>query len=126
MKINGTHFRSVWPVGEDAFGIIDQTKLPHEFVTLTLRDAEAAANAIVTMQTRGAPLIGVVGAYGLALAVREDAADENIQKGVEMLAETRPTAINLKWALWRMRRPPRNPPPDQPAALGWKGTALDD
>ena len=55
------------------------------------------------MQTRGAPLIGAVGAYGLALAVRDDASDEHIQKMVEMLAETRPTAINLKWALWRMR-----------------------
>src|SRR5258708_37326452 len=104
MKINGTHFRSVWPVGEDAFGIIDQTKLPHEFVTLTLRDAEAAANAIVTMQTRGAPLIGVVGAYGLALAGAEDAADENIQNGGEGPAENPPTASNLKWACWRNGR----------------------
>jgi len=103
MKINGKHYRSIWPVGEDAFGIIDQTKLPHEFVTITLRNAEAAAHAILTMQTRGAPLIGAVGAYGLALAVREDPSDENIQKVLEMLAETRPTAINLKWALWRMR-----------------------
>src|SRR5258708_7306535 len=124
MKINGTHFRSVWPVGEDAFGIIDQTKLPHEFVTLTLRDAEAAANAIVTMQTRGAPLIGAVAAYGLALAVREDASDENIQKVVEMLAETRPTAINLKWALWRMRGALLNQPRDKRAALAWKEAAL--
>ena len=61
MKINGKHYRSVWPIGEDAFGIIDQTKLPHEFVTLTLRSAEDAAHAISTMQTRGAPLIGAVG-----------------------------------------------------------------
>ncbi|HKU54322.1 MAG TPA: S-methyl-5-thioribose-1-phosphate isomerase [Rhizomicrobium sp.] len=124
MKINGQHYRSVWPVGEDGFGIIDQTKLPHEFVTLTLRDAEAAANAIVTMQTRGAPLIGAVAAYGLALAVREDASDENIQKIVEMLAETRPTAINLKWALWRMRGALLNQPRDKRAALAWKEAAL--
>ena len=95
MKINGTHYRSVWPIGEDAFGIIDQTRLPHEFVTLTLRSADEAAHAIRSMQTRGAPLIGVVGAYGLALAVREDAGDDNIQKTLEMLEETRPTAINL-------------------------------
>ena len=61
MKINGKHYRSVWPIGEDAFGIIDQTKLPHEFVTLTLRSADDAAHAIKTMQTRGAPLIGAVG-----------------------------------------------------------------
>ncbi|HKQ44322.1 MAG TPA: S-methyl-5-thioribose-1-phosphate isomerase [Rhizomicrobium sp.] len=124
MKISGQHYRSVWPVGEDAFGIIDQTKLPHEFVTLTLRDAEAAANAILTMQTRGAPLIGAVGAYGLALAVREDASDDHIQKMVEMLAETRPTAINLKWALWRMRGALLNQPRDKRAALAWQEAAL--
>jgi len=124
MKIGGKHYRSVWPVGEDAFGIIDQTKLPHEFVTLVLRDVTAAAHAIITMQTRGAPLIGAVGAYGLALAVRQDASDENIQKTVEMLAETRPTAINLKWALWRMRGALLNQPRDKRAALAWKEAAL--
>ena len=124
MKIGGKHYRSVWPIGEDAFGIIDQTKLPHEFVTLTLRDAEAAAHAIVTMQTRGAPLIGAVAAYGLALAVREDASDDHIQKMVEMLAETRPTAINLKWALWRMRGALLNQPREARAALAWKEAAL--
>ena len=123
MKINGKHYRSIWPVGEDAFGIIDQTKLPHEFATLTLRNAEAAAHAILTMQTRGAPLIGAVGAYGLALAVREDASDENIQKVLEMLAETRPTAINLKWALWRMRGALLNQPREKRAALAWKEAA---
>jgi methylthioribose-1-phosphate isomerase len=124
MKIGGKHYRSVWPVGEDGFGIIDQTRLPHAFATLILRDAEAAAHAIVTMQTRGAPLIGAVAAYGLALAVREDASDENIQKVVEMLAETRPTAINLKWALWRMRGALLNQPRDKRAALAWKEAAL--
>ena len=70
-------------------------ELPHEFATLSLRNAEAAAHAIITMQTRGAPLIGAVGAYGLALAVREDPSDENLTKVHDMLAETRPTAINL-------------------------------
>ena len=124
MKINGKHYRSVWPVGEDAFGIIDQTKLPHEFVTLVLRDVEAAAHAIKSMQTRGAPLIGAVGAYGLALAVREDPSDDHIQKMVEMLAETRPTAINLKWALWRMRGALLNHPREKRAALAWKEAAL--
>ena len=124
MKIQGKHYRSVWPVGEDAFGIIDQTKLPHEFVTLVLRDVEAAAHAIKSMQTRGAPLIGAVGAYGLALAVREDPSDDHIQKMVEMLAETRPTAINLKWALWRMRGALLNQPRETRAALAWKEAAL--
>ena len=124
MKINGKHYRSVWPIGEDAFGIIDQTKLPHEFVTLTLRTAEDAAHAIKSMQTRGAPLIGAVGAYGLALAVREDASDDHIRQMVEMLAETRPTAINLKWALWRMRGALLNQPHDKRAALAWKEAAM--
>ena len=123
MKINGTHTRSIWPIGEDAFGIIDQTKLPHAFVTLPLRNAEAAAHAIVTMQTRGAPLIGAVGAYGLALAVREDASDENINQTLEMLAQTRPTAINLKWALWRMRGALLNQPHHSRVALAWAEAA---
>ncbi|MBN9588181.1 MAG: S-methyl-5-thioribose-1-phosphate isomerase [Alphaproteobacteria bacterium 64-11] len=123
MKIGGTHYRSVWPIGEDAFGIIDQTRLPHEFVTLTLRSAQEAAHAIKSMQTRGAPLIGVVGAYGLALAVREDAGDDNIQKTVEMLEETRPTAINLKWALWRMRGLLMNQPHGERARMAWAEAA---
>jgi len=124
MKINGKHYRSVWPIGEDAFGIIDQTKLPHELVTMTLRSAEDAARVIRNMNTRGAPLIGVVGAYGLALAVRDDPSDDQIQKMVELLADTRPTAINLKWALWRMRGALLNQPREQRAALAWKEAAL--
>jgi len=124
MKINGQHYRSVWPIGEDAFGIIDQTKLPHEFVTMTLRSADDAAGVIRNMNTRGAPLIGVVGAYGLALAMREDASDDHLQRMVEMLAETRPTAINLKWALWRMRGALLNQPRQKRAALAWKEAGL--
>ena len=124
MKINGTHYRSIWPIGEDAFGIIDQTRLPHEFITLTIRTMDEAAHAITAMQTRGAPLIGAVGAYGLALAVRDDASDDGIQKMVEKLAKTRPTAINLKWALWRMRGALLNHPREKRAALAWKEAAL--
>jgi len=124
MKIQGQHYRSVWPIGEDAFGIIDQAKLPHEFVTMTLRSAEDAARVIKNMNTRGAPLIGVVGAYGLALAVRGDASDDHIQKMVEMLAETRPTAINLKWALWRMRGALLNQPHEGRAALARQEAGL--
>ena len=123
MKINGTHYRSVWPIGEDAFGIIDQTRLPHEFVTLTLKSADDAAHAIKTMQTRGAPLIGAVGAYGLALAVREDASDDAINQMVEMLAQTRPTAINLRWALGRMCDALLNRPRAERATLAWKEAA---
>jgi methylthioribose-1-phosphate isomerase len=120
MKIKGKHYRSVWPIGEDAFGIIDQTKLPHEFVTLTLRTPEDAAYAIRSMQTRGAPLIGAVAAYGLALAVRADPSDEAIERALHMLAETRPTAINLKWALWRMRGALLNHPRDKRSTIAWQ------
>jgi methylthioribose-1-phosphate isomerase len=90
---------------------------------LTLRNAEAAAHAIVTMQTRGAPLIGAVAAYGLALAMREDPSDENLAKVHDMLAETRPTAINLRWALTRMRDALLNQPRDKRAAIAWKEAA---
>src|SRR3984885_13088841 len=123
MKINGKHYRSVWPIGEDAFGIIDQAKLPHEFQTITLRSADDAARVINSMQTRGAPLIGVVGAYGLALAMHEDPSDENLTKVHDMLAETRPTAINLRWALARMRDALLNQPREQRAAIAWKEAA---
>ena len=123
MKINGKHYRSVWPIGEDAFGIIDQTKLPHEFVTLTLRTVGAAAHAISSMQTRGAPLIGAVAAYGLALAMRADASDENLAAMHDMLAETRPTAINLRWALKRMQGALLNRPRENRAALAWAEAA---
>jgi methylthioribose-1-phosphate isomerase len=91
---------------------------------MTLRSAEDAARVIKNMNTRGAPLIGVVGAYGLALAMRDDASDDHIQPMVEMLAETRPTAINLKWALWRMRGALLNQPREKRAALAWKEAAL--
>jgi len=120
MKINGKHYRSVWPIGEDAFGIIDQARLPHEFETLTLRSANDAARVIKSMQTRGAPLIGVVGAYGLALEMRRDPSDENLARVHDMLAETRPTAINLRWALARMRDALLNRSRGERAAIAWK------
>src|SRR6201985_2849350 len=123
MKINGTHYRSVWPIGEDAFSIIDQAKLPHEFETLTLRSADDAAAVINSMQTRGAPLIGVVGAYGLALEMRRDPSDENLTRVHDMLAETRPTAINLRWALGRMRDALLNRPRTERAKLAWAEAA---
>jgi methylthioribose-1-phosphate isomerase len=123
MKINGQHYRSIWPIGEDAFGIIDQARLPHEFVTLTLSSADDAARVIKNMNTRGAPLIGAVGAYGLAVAMRADPSDENLTATHDMLAETRPTAINLRWALGRMRDALLNRPREQRAALAWQEAA---
>ena len=105
MKIDGVHYRTIW-VADDGWSIevIDQTKLPHEFETLRLRNAEDAARAIKDMIVRGAPLIGATAAYGICLALRDDASDAALHEAYEMLAATRPTAINLKWALDEMLR----------------------
>lgn len=104
MKIDGTHYRTI-RVADDGWSveIIDQTRLPHEFVTASLRSAADAARAIKEMQVRGAPLIGATAAYGLSMALREDPSDENLDKTYDMLLATRPTAVNLKWSLDAMR-----------------------
>jgi methylthioribose-1-phosphate isomerase len=103
MKIDGTAYRSVWV---DADGrsvhVFDQTKLPWQVEILRLADVDAAAHAIRSMQVRGAPLIGAVAAYGVALAVRADASTDAMERDAAMLAETRPTAVNLHWAIDRM------------------------
>ncbi|PKQ01612.1 MAG: S-methyl-5-thioribose-1-phosphate isomerase, partial [Alphaproteobacteria bacterium HGW-Alphaproteobacteria-12] len=104
MKIDGTHYRTIW-VAEDGWSveIIDQTRLPHEFVTASLRSAADAARAIKEMLVRGAPLIGATAAYGLCMALREDPSDENLDRTYDMLLATRPTAVNLKYSLDAMR-----------------------
>src|SRR5579863_3254262 len=99
MKIAGRNYRTIWPVGDDRVEVIDQTRLPFEFATLQLRTAGDAAHAIKTMIVRGAPLIGATAAYGVALAMRDDASDENLDGASERLMATRPTAVNLSWAL---------------------------
>ena len=100
MKIDGKPYRSIW-VNEDGWsaGIIDQTRLPHEFVTLRLATLEEAARAIETMLVRGAPLIGATAAYGMALAMQDDPSDDALTAAYDRLARTRPTAVNLRWAL---------------------------
>jgi methylthioribose-1-phosphate isomerase len=104
MKVNQTPYRSIW-LNEDSWSvdIIDQTYLPHEFVTRSLKNREDAAEAISVMRVRGAPLIGATAAYGVALAMRERADDESLAASYTHLLETRPTAINLRWALDRMK-----------------------
>ncbi|MFT8720412.1 S-methyl-5-thioribose-1-phosphate isomerase [Acetobacter sp.] len=104
MKINGTAYRSVWvdPTDESSVCIFDQTKLPFALEILHLKTVDQVAQAIVTMQVRGAPLIGAVAAYGLALALDKDPSDASMEQNASMLANTRPTAINLRWALGRM------------------------
>lgn len=114
MNIEGKATRTVW-VEPDGWsvGIFDQTVLPHKVERLVLRSAADAARAIKTMQVRGAPLIGVTAAYGVALAMREDSSDEALDKAVAFLAEQRPTAVNLRWALEDMRQALAQVPPAQ-------------
>ena len=124
MKIKGKAYRTIW-LAPDGWSveIIDQTRLPHELVVIPLQSVADAARAILTMQVRGAPLIGATAAYGLAMAIREDASDEAIERAVEFLAKQRPTAINLRWALEEMRRAVQNIPRDQRVAAAYQRAA---
>ncbi len=99
MKIDGQHYRSIWLDDKDDVSIIDQTRLPHEFKTRILHTADDAALAIRDMWVRGAPLIGATAAWGMALAMREDSSDTSLQQAAEKLLATRPTAVNLRWAI---------------------------
>jgi len=103
MKVNGIACRSIAEDGPHAVRIIDQTQLPLAFVTTRLTSADAVVAAIRSMQLRGAPLIGVAAAYGLALALQHDSSDEALAAAHERLLQARPTAVNLRWALDRMR-----------------------
>lgn len=100
MKINGTHYRSI-ALNDDGWSvrIFDQRKLPWELVHVQLTEMEQAARAISEMWTRGAPLLAATGIYGLCLALRKDASDENLSAAYKTLLATRPTAVNLRWAL---------------------------
>jgi methylthioribose-1-phosphate isomerase len=123
MKVSGVHYRSIWPIGEEEVGIVDQTMLPHAFVTRSLHSATEMVDAIRSMVVRGAPLIGVAAAYGLALAMKESASDENLASACERLNAARPTAVNLRWALDRMRAVLAPLPPEQRAAAAWREAA---
>jgi methylthioribose-1-phosphate isomerase len=105
VKVDGKHFRSIW-LERDGFSVsaIDQRRLPHEFVVVEIPDAQAANEAIRTMLVRGAPLIGATAAYGMALAMRDDRSDATLERAYKLLVKSRPTAINLKWALDEMMR----------------------
>ena len=111
MKVDGKAYRTIWLGGDGwAVEIIDQTRLPHDFVTLRLTTLDEVARAIQSMQVRGAPLIGAAAAYGLCLAMRDDASDVALNTAYDTLAATRPTAVNLRWALDDMRTLLRNTP----------------
>jgi methylthioribose-1-phosphate isomerase len=106
--------------GEPRLEILDQTRLPHELHWLPLLSLEAVACAIRAMRVRGAPLIGVTAAYGLALGLEKEASDAGLEAAIAELAATRPTAVNLQWALRRMRQCLRGAPPTERGAAAWR------
>ena len=128
MKIDGRPMRTIL-LAEDGAGvdIIDQTRLPHALVTARLTTLDGAARAIKTMQVRGAPLIGVTAAYGLALALRSDASERALAEAIDHLAAQRPTAINLRWALEEVRKVVAPLPASNRAAAAFaKAAAMAD
>lgn len=125
MKIHGQAYRTIW-LAPDGWRVvvIDQTRLPFRFETVTLSSAEAAAEAIRSMVVRGAPLIGATAAYGVALAMRADASDAALEGALALLGATRPTAVNLHWALGRTRGRLVALPPEERAAVAYSEAAL--
>jgi methylthioribose-1-phosphate isomerase len=103
MQVASQHFRTIWPDPRCKFvQIIDQTKLPFAFEIARIENVAQMIHAIKTMQVRGAPLIGAAAAYGMALAMLEDDSDANLLHAADLLIQSRPTAVNLKWAVSRM------------------------
>ena len=101
MKIEGKEYRTIW-FENNTVKIIDQTKLPHKFLIKDLKTVKDSINAIKTMEVRGAPLIGATAAYGMVLAIIENNDQSFLRASVRELINSRPTAINLKWAVDRM------------------------
>ena len=127
MNIKGIPTRTIWPVQAQAkrgVEIIDQTLLPHEFATRILATPEDAAEAIAVMRVRGAPLIGATAAYGLALAADRDASDVGMSTAADMLVATRPTAVNLKWAVERVMAVLMGLPVSERSPAAWAEAAL--
>jgi len=124
MRVHGQAYRTIF-VADDgcSVAVIDQTRLPFAFELRHLQTAEEAAEAIREMIVRGAPLIGVTAAYGVALGMREDPGDAGLARVVELLAATRPTAVNLRWALERMRGVLSGQPPSSRVELAYDEAA---
>jgi methylthioribose-1-phosphate isomerase len=123
MLIHGAPWRTIWPTADGAVEIIDQTRLPHAVETLRLATVEDAIRAIADMHVRGAPLIGVTAAYGVALAMGADGADGALNDACRRLAASRPTAVNLAWALQRCRAALAGLPPAHREAAAWAEAA---
>ncbi len=124
MLVNTQHYRTIWPAaliagGQLSVSIIDQTKLPHAFEIVHISHLAQMVTAIKTMQVRGAPLIGAAAAYGLALAAQEDSTDGALQAAASRLRLSRPTAVNLDWAVSRMLGLMLQHPQNVRAQLAW-------
>ena len=129
MRIDGSETRTIW-LNQDgrSVNVIDQKVLPHRFAIATLNSAVAAAEAIRDMTVRGAPLIGATGAYGIALAMAGDPSDRALSSAYDLLLVARPTAVNLRWGLDRMRARllPLRPEDRVAAAFGEAATIADE
>jgi methylthioribose-1-phosphate isomerase len=124
MKVNGIPYRTIWPAADNtAVEIIDQTKLPHIFTTLRLENMRDAERAIKDMQVRGAPLIGATAAYGVALSMNHHASDAALKATCDKLLLARPTAVNLRWSIARMRAFLAPLSVSERAAAAWKEAA---
>lgn len=124
MRIDGTHYRTIWLADDgETVEVIDQTKLPFRFETQKLETLEHAAQAIERMVVRGAPLIGATAAYGMALAMRADATDDMLDRAGARLLKTRPTAVNLRWAIDEMVAALRNRSRDERFAVAYERAA---
>lgn len=125
MNIDGKAWRTIWlETDQRSVGVIDQTQLPHRLITRTLKSCDEAANAISTMVVRGAPLIGVTGAYGLMLALQDDPSDAAMSQAFDQLNSSRPTAVNLRWALERVRELVKPLPEAERAAAARREAAV--
>src|SRR5271170_858043 len=126
MNFQGKRWRTIWRNEDDAagsIGVIDQRLLPHQFETLTLRTMEECAEAIRNMTVRGAPLIGATAAYGMCLAIRDDPGDKSGHAAFGTLVSTRPTAVNLLWALNQMLYAVSPLPPEKRLERAWQKAA---
>src|SRR5690242_7529326 len=124
MKVDGRPWRSIWLESDGwSVGVVDQTVLPHHFTVMRLTSLADAADAIRRMVVRGAPLIGACAAYGVCLALRADASDESLDRACETLLATRPTAVNLRWALAQMRAAVLTLPPERRLAVAYRRAA---
>ena len=124
MRVGDRHYRTIWPAADGrAIEIIDQTRLPHRFEIARLESVADVADAIRTMRVRGAPLIGAAAAYGLCLAAEVDPGEEPLAAAAALLLDTRPTAVNLRWALGEMRAALASLPAHARAAAAWRRAA---